>query len=54
MTDVELEGLRQRQPQFKRKNKKDTFTAVGSNWVVSLDDHDKLKAFQKSTSPLAM
>ena len=54
MTDIELESLRQSQPRFKRKNEKDTFTAVGSNWVVSLDGHDKLMAFQKSTSPLAM
>ena len=54
MTDVDLEGLRQRQPRFKRKKEKGTFTAVGPNWVVSLDGHDKLMGFQKSTFPLAI
>ena len=53
MTDVDLEGLRQRQPRFKRKKEKDTF-AVGPKWVVSLDGHDKLMGFQKSTFPLAI
>ena len=54
MTDVDIEGLRQRQPRFKRKKEKGTFTAVGPNWVVSLDGHDKLMSFQKSTFPLAI
>ena len=54
MTDIDLEGLRQRQPRFKRKKEKGTFTAVGPNWVVSLDGHDKLMGFQKSTFPLAI
>ena len=54
MTDINLEGLRQRQPQFKRKKEKGTFTAVGPNWVVSLDGHDKLMGFQKNTFPLAI
>ena len=54
MTNVDLEGLRQRQPRFKRKKEKGTFTAVGPNWVVSLDGHDKLMGFQKRTSPLAL
>ena len=54
MTGVDLEGLRQRQPRFKRKKEKGTFTAVGPNWVVSLDGHDKLMGFQKSTFPLAI
>ena len=55
MTDVDLEGLRQRQPRFKQKKKgKGTITAVGPNWVVSLDGHDKLMGFQKRTFPLAI
>ena len=54
MTDVDIEGLRQRQPRFKRKKEKGTFTAVGPNLVVSLDGHDKLMGFQKSTFPLAI
>ena len=48
MTDVNLDGLRQRQPRFKRKKEKGTFIAVGPNWVVSLDGHDKFMVFQKS------
>ena len=39
---VDLEGLKQRQPRFKRKKGKGTFTAVGPNRVVSLDGPDKL------------
>ena len=54
MTYVDLEGLRQRQPRFKRKKEKGTFTAVEPYWVVSLDGHDKLMGFQKSTFPLAI
>ena len=54
MTDVDIERLRQRQLRFKRKKEKGTFTAVGPNWVVSLDGHDKLMGFQKSTFPLAI
>ena len=54
MTDVNLEGLMQRQPRFKQNKEKGTFTAVGPNWVVSLDGHDKLMGFQKCTFPLAI
>ena len=54
ITDVNLEGLRQRQPRFKQEKEKGTFTAVGPNWVVSLDGHDKLMGFQKCTFPLAI
>ena len=54
MTHVDLEGLRQRQPRFKPKKEKGIFTAVGPNWVISLDGHDKLMGFQKNTFPLAM
>ena len=49
ITDVDLEGLRQMQPQFKRKKEKGTLTAVGPNWVVSLDGHDKLMGFQEES-----
>ena len=54
MTDVDLEGLRQRQPRFKQKKEKGTFASVGPNWVVSLGSKDKLMGFQKSTFPLAI
>ena len=54
MTDVNLESLRQRQPRFKQKKEKGIFTAVGPNWVLSLDGHDKLMGFQKNTFPLAI
>ena len=51
MTDVDLEGLSQRQPRLKQKKEKGTFNSVGPNWVVFLDSHDKLMGFQKSTFP---
>ena len=52
---VDLEGLTQRQPQFKQKKKeKGTFTAAEPNLVVSLDSHDKPTGFQKSTFPVAI
>ena len=54
MTDVDREGLEQRQPRFKRKKYKGAFTSVGPNWVLSLDGHDKLMGFQNSTFPLAI
>ena len=54
MADVDLESLRQRQPRFIRKKEKGTFTAVGPNWVISLDGHDKLMGFLESTFPLAI
>ena len=50
MTDVNLEGLRQRQHQFKWKKEKGTFTEVGKNWVVFLDDHHKLVGFTINTA----
>ena len=51
MRDVDLEGLRQRQPRLTRKKEKDTFTEVGPNFCMSLDDYDKL---WKGTFPLAI
>ena len=54
MTDVDLEALRQRQPRFKQKKEKGTFTTVGPNLVVFLDGHEKLMGFQKSTFLLAV
>ena len=41
-TDVDLKGLRQSQSRFERKKEKCAFTAVGLNWFVSLNGHDKL------------
>ncbi|XP_067040998.1 uncharacterized protein [Acropora muricata] len=38
----------------KRQRKKGNFTTRGSNWVHSLDGHDKLMGYQNSTFPLAV
>ena len=54
MTDVDLKGLRQRQPRFERKKEKAIFTAVGPNCFASLNGYDKLMGFQESTFPLAI
>ena len=38
----------------KRQRKEGNFTTHGSNWVHSLDGHDKLMGYQNSTFPLAV
>ena len=37
----------------KKARRKGNFTTKGSNWVHSLDGHDKLMGYQNSTFPLA-
>ena len=55
MTDLDPEGLRERGGiGAKKKRKKGNFTTRGSNWVHSLDGHDKLMGYQNSTFPLAI
>ena len=54
MTDVHPEGLENRKPMLKKKKTKSTFSSVGSNWVLSMDGHDKLIGYQNSTFPLAV
>jgi hypothetical protein len=47
-------GLDARGLQAKRKKPKGHFTTKGTNWVHSVDGHDKLMGFQNSTYPLAV
>jgi len=48
------EGLEARQLGFKKKKAKGHFASLGSNFVHSLDGHDKLMGFQNWTFPLAI
>ena len=54
MTDVAPEGLEKRKPILKKKKTKSTFSSVSPNWVISIDEHDKLMRYQNSTFPLAV
>ena len=54
MSDLDLEGLEARGGIGAKKKEKGTFTTRGSNWVHSLDGHDKLMGYQNSTFPLAI
>ena len=55
MSNLDPEGLEARGGiGAKKKGKKETFTTRGSNWVHSLDGHDKLMGYQNSTFPLAI
>ena len=54
MTDVHPEGLENRKPILKKKKTKSTFSSVGANWVLSIDEHDKLMRCQNSTFPLTV
>ena len=42
MTEADPEALANRRPGLKRKKKKGHFISKGSNWVLSVDGHDKL------------
>ena len=52
MTDLHPEGLENRKPILKEKKTKSTYPPVGPNWVLSIDEHDKLMRYQNSTFPL--
>ena len=54
MYSVDPVALEERAPQFKKKKPKSNFTSRGSNWVHSLDGHDKLMGYQNSTFPIAV
>ena len=54
MTDLHPEGLENRKPILKKKKTKSTYSPVGPNWVLSIDEHDKLMRYQNSTFPLAV
>lgn len=54
MTEMDIEGLADRRPGFKKKKKKQNFLSKGSNWVLSVDGHDKLMGYQNNTFPIAV
>ena len=55
MCETDPEGLAARgNVGQRRKKKKGNFTSLGSNWVHSLDGHDKLMGYQNSTFPIAV
>ena len=54
MYSVDPVALEERAPRFKKKKPKSNFASRGSDWVHSLDGHDKLMGYQNSTFPIAV
>ena len=54
MNNVDPDALEERALCFKKKKKKGHFTTRGTNWVHSLDGHDKLMGYQNNTFPIAV
>ena len=54
MFDLDPEGLEARCPTMKKGKTKGHFSTKGTNWVHSMDGHDKLMGYQNSTFPLAI
>ena len=55
MFDVDPSGLEARNPNTRReKRAKGNYTTRGTNFVHSMDGHDKLMGYQNSTFPLAI
>ena len=54
MEDVDTNGFEYRTVEEKSKREKGGFTSEGTNWVFSLDGHDKLMGFQNSTFPITI
>lgn len=54
MKDLDADGVEARAPAAKKKKRTGHFTTKGSNWVHSLDGHDKLMGYQNSTYPIAI
>jgi len=52
MFDLDPKGLEARCPTVKKGKTKGHFSTNGTNWVHSMDRHDKLMGYQKSTFPL--
>lgn len=52
--DLDPEGLQARLPIGKKQKEKGYFVTKGTNWVHSMDGHDKLMGYQNSTFPLAI
>lgn len=54
MFDVDPEGLASRDPTARKRKIKGNFTTRGTDFVHSMDGHDKLMGYQNSTFPLAI
>ena len=54
MYDLGPGQLEERRLGVKNKKKRGNFISRGSNWVLSLDGHDKLMGYQNWTFPLAI
>lgn len=54
MFDVDPDGLADRDPTVRRRKREGHFTTRGTNFVHSMDGHDKLMGYQNSTFPLAI
>ena len=54
MWELNPEGVESRCVKRKKKIPKRPFSSDGPNWTFSLDGHDKMMGFQKSTFPLAI
>lgn len=54
MFDIDPEDLEARAPGTKKAKPKGHFISKGTNWVHSLDGHDKPMGYQNSTFPLAI
>ena len=54
ITDVDPEGLEKGKSILKKNKTKSRFSSVCSNWVISMDGHDKLMRYQNSTFPSAV
>ncbi|KAK3747967.1 hypothetical protein QZH41_019446 [Actinostola sp. cb2023] len=54
MYDLDPEGLSARALKAKGKKPKGHFTSKGTNWVHSVDGHDKMMGYKNSTYPLAV
>ena len=52
--DLDYEGVACCRLENRRKPRNQPFTSKGSMWVVSVDGHDKLCGYQKSTFPLGV
>ena len=54
MKDLDAESVEARAPAAKKKMRTVHFSTKGTNWVHSLDDHDKLMGYPNSTYPIAI
>ena len=52
MKDLDAESVEARAPAAKKKMRTVHFSTKGTNWVHSLDDHDKLMGYPNSTYPI--